>query len=267
MNVRESARILSRGKSFEYSKWDRYIQYTNDCFKQDFVSFNNTLLACIKSHLSSDDTIPLKYDSDGSLKLNSEYWEIVISNSSGVIYIPEYDEATGILSWKISESPESVEPIQIASTSPWENSEGDVSAILGSTNTANGDCSLAAGYNNEASGQYSQAFGFGTKTLNENEVSFGRFNNTTEDTIFSVGNGESDSSRSNIFEITKNGDIYISGRFKLQDLISNIEDIKDIVDDVESVNENFQKVNKRIDQLNDSVTNLKNNEIVWNNVN
>ena len=55
-----------------------------------------------------------------------------------------------------------------------------------------------------------------TLTLtNEHEVAFGEYNisHTSEDasgqTIFSVGNGTSESEKSNAIEIMKNGDVYL----------------------------------------------------------
>jgi hypothetical protein len=56
---------------------------------------------------------------------------------------------------------------------------------------------------------------------NEHEVAFGEYNisNTSEDTsgqtIFSIGNGTDDDNRSNAIEVRKNGDVYlwIEGEF------------------------------------------------------
>ena len=58
---------------------------------------------------------------------------------------------------------------------------------------------------NTASGDYSHASGFYTKTTNIAEAAFGQFNQSTEgSTIFSIGDGDSDSSRHNIVEVTDN---------------------------------------------------------------
>ena len=57
---------------------------------------------------------------------------------------------------------------------------------------------------NIASGDYSHASGFCTKTTNKAEAAFGKFNQSTKDsTLFSIGDGGSDSSRHNIVEVTK----------------------------------------------------------------
>ena len=86
MNGKEFARILSKGKSFEYSKWDSVVQYTNDCFKQDFVSHNNALFACIKSHMSCEDNMPDVFYENGELLVkNSEYWDLVVTGGRSII--------------------------------------------------------------------------------------------------------------------------------------------------------------------------------------
>ena len=86
MKANGIARILSKGKSFEYSKWDSVVQYTNDCFKQDFVSHNNALFACIKSHVSCDDNMPdLLYENGKVIVKNSEYWDLVVTGGRSII--------------------------------------------------------------------------------------------------------------------------------------------------------------------------------------
>jgi hypothetical protein len=53
-------RELNRGKSFDFSEWRPVTEYTNNDFKQDFVSYKNTLLACKKTHISEKEPV-LKY--------------------------------------------------------------------------------------------------------------------------------------------------------------------------------------------------------------
>ena len=57
------------------------------------------------------------------------------------------------------------------------------------------------------------ASGFCTKTTNIAEAAFGKFNQSTKDsTLFSIGDGGSDSSRHNIVEVTDNN-VNISSSF------------------------------------------------------
>lgn len=89
MKPRETARILSKGKSLEYSNWMKYTQYTNDCFKQDFVAYDGTIVVCKKSHLSDPSNAPiLLYENESNPYIvtgvkNSEYWELVIPGYKG----------------------------------------------------------------------------------------------------------------------------------------------------------------------------------------
>lgn len=85
--------------------------------------------------------------------------------------------------------------------------------------SATSDASHSEGYNTVASGNYSHSEGEEVKATNVAEHSQGRYNvsnkaNTTfgnsGNTLFSVGNGTSDSTRHNAFEIRQNGDIYLT---------------------------------------------------------
>ena len=88
MKGTERARILSRGKSFEFSEWKSLTQYTNDCFKQDFVSLNGALLACVVSHTSEQPPKLLYEDiTDPTLAtgVDSEYWVLVTAGAKGAM--------------------------------------------------------------------------------------------------------------------------------------------------------------------------------------
>ena len=106
---------------------------------------------------------------------------------------------------------------------------GTSSHAEGNNAKANSLCSHAEGYSTTARGSYSHAEGYYTKTENSYEHASGQYNvsnwvtNTFGDsgnTLFSVGNGTSNSARHNAFEIRQNGDIYITSGgtdIKLQD--------------------------------------------------
>lgn len=108
-------------------------------------------------------------------------------------------------------------------------------AGLGGENEALGAFSAAFGHNTEANGFASFTSGEGTKTSNDYEVAFGKFNLSKENTtVFSIGEGLSDSQRANLVEITKEGNLKIKGSLylendddyplnkdKLQELIEN----------------------------------------------
>lgn len=82
---------------------------------------------------------------------------------------------------------------------------GNGSHAEGQNTTASEDCSHAEGWNTTASGMCSHAGGTGTKALHENEVAYGKYNESKDDTVFSVGDGTADDARHNAFEITTSG--------------------------------------------------------------
>ena len=78
------SRDFYKGKSFRFvHEWHTGTNYFNDQFNVDFVTFNNTLLVCKKSHQSSDANIPtIIYDPQNPLQpigVNSDFWEFVLS--------------------------------------------------------------------------------------------------------------------------------------------------------------------------------------------
>lgn len=137
MRSQEYARFLSKGKSFEFSKWSPLTTYTNDCFKQDFVVFENTLLACKKTHVSSWNECPQLITKDDDLlhviDCISDYWEFVISGVPGATFIPIVDE-NGNLSWKVST--ETTLPIPVNIKGP-KGDKGESASISGATASIN----------------------------------------------------------------------------------------------------------------------------------
>lgn len=101
---------------------------------------------------------------------------------------------------------------------------GNSSHAEGSNVSAKGRSSHAEGSGTQANGEFSHAEGYGTITNNEGEHACGKWNVSENNTLFSIGNGISDDTRSNAFEIKENGDIYIKGKndimVRLQDVIN-----------------------------------------------
>ena len=82
---------------------------------------------------------------------------------------------------------------------------GDYSHAEGDDTIASGKYSNAGGYFALASGFSSFAHGENVQALHNLETAFGKHNVSNDDTLFSVGDGTSDSARHNAFEITKTG--------------------------------------------------------------
>lgn len=76
-------REFNKGKSFEYTdKWKTQTTYTNDAIKQDFVTYDNVLLACKTNHVSSDPP-KLIYDDGGKpIGVEGEQWSFVLAQST-----------------------------------------------------------------------------------------------------------------------------------------------------------------------------------------
>lgn len=111
-----------RGKSFNYaSEWHAGINYFNDQFTTDFISFNGAMLACKQTHVSSSNNMPdLQYEDfenpSQPTGVNSKYWDFVMAGTPGPhgqVYKPAYNESTGELTWNIASSVEDIKPIRI----------------------------------------------------------------------------------------------------------------------------------------------------------
>ena len=96
---------------------------------------------------------------------------------------------------------------------------GESSHAEGYSTTASGSYSHTEGLNTTASGFASHAGGTGTKALHDNEVAYGKYNESKDDTVFSIGDGTADDARHNAFEITKTGGILHDKNIATADLI------------------------------------------------
>ena len=124
------------------------------------------------------------------------------------------------------------------------HAEGTATKANGYASHAEGDNTTASGYASHAEGNYTTASGYAshaegsyTITNNASEHASGQYNVSNSatttfgdsgNTLFSVGNGTTNNTRHNAFEIRQNGDIYIvSGDtdIKLQDHIGSVETV------------------------------------------
>lgn len=78
----------------------------------------------------------------------------------------------------------------------------------GNRATASGENSHAGGSYSTAGGTCSFAHGNYVKATHNNQTAFGEFNLNKTNTLFEIGNGTADNSRSNAFEVTTNGIAY-----------------------------------------------------------
>ena len=71
-----------KGKSFHYSgEWAVGVHYVNDEYNQDFVVYEQALLACAKSHTSTVNNLPtlIRNESGNITGVESPYWDLVFS--------------------------------------------------------------------------------------------------------------------------------------------------------------------------------------------
>lgn len=94
------------------------------------------------------------------------------------------------------------------------SASGNYSHAEGSATTASAFCAHAEGNSTTASGSHSHASGEDTVAGYDNQTVVGQYNNNKSDTLFEVGNGTDDSTRSNAFEVYANGDINYTGTLK-----------------------------------------------------
>ena len=95
----ESTRSYNRGTSFRCSEWKDNVEYVNDSFYIDFVSYKGALYFCKKNN------------TDQKPAANSEYWAMVLTNTSPYVFVPEVNNGT--LSWTLSDNLEYPESVYI----------------------------------------------------------------------------------------------------------------------------------------------------------
>ena len=119
----------------------------------------------------------------------------------------------------------------------------------GTDNTANGNGSVAIGANNYA-GTYAQALGHGVNMKGSSNAPFrggmaiGTYNKTSADLAFVIGNGTSDSNRSDLYWIDYNGNVYTSGNISATNFYINGSPINSVVSAKFSAYNGNNKVNE-----------------------
>lgn len=134
---------------------------------------------------------------------------------------------------------------------------------IGDNNTAIQQDSLLHGErfndyeHNMPLGIYSFTAGYGTVANNPFETAFGSFNISEKDSkqLFSIGNGNSDSNRSNVVTVYKDN-VIISSDLSVYGSINN-SDINNALDSVNNIKKYVGDSNDKIKELEREVTDLK----------
>lgn len=92
--------------------------------------------------------------------------------------------------------------------------KGDLAAAIGIDNTVTNTCGFAFGNSNEVSGIASAAIGSKLKVSSHEQTVVGRFNieDVDDKYAFIVGNGGSDTNRSNALAVCYDGDVEVNGK-------------------------------------------------------
>lgn len=89
------------------------------------------------------------------------------------------------------------------------HAEGNSTTASANGAHAEGNNTVASAYGAHAEGQYTTA-GYSSQSV------CGKFNDNKANTLFEVGNGSTNTNRSNAFEVYANGDINVGGEIKVQ---------------------------------------------------
>ena len=105
-------------------------------------------------------------------------------------------------------------------TSDCSHAEGNSTQATDNCAHAEGLHTIASGYASHAEGRetkaiglYSHAGGLGTEAHDTAQTSIGMYNNNQTNSLFEVGNGNSSTSKSNAFEVFKDGHINVNGDY------------------------------------------------------
>lgn len=101
------------------------------------------------------------------------------------------------------------------------NASGNKTCACGDYSNASGNETCANGENSNANGKCTSANGVNSFTANEstiagfeNQSAFGKFNRNYEDSIFEIGDGYSDTHRSNALRLDRHGNLHLGGVLK-----------------------------------------------------
>lgn len=141
--------------------------------------------------------------------------EKVVESESSIIEVGNIEK---MLSAKIGEGQNSNVFNDLDNVASGDNSHaegsnttasGQCAHAEGSSTIASGEFAHAEGYNTVAAGDYSHAEGYGTVANNTSEHAEGSWNISTDNTVFSIGNGIDAENRSNLYEVHSDGSVFV----------------------------------------------------------
>ena len=161
--------------------------------------------------MSAEDKVKLD-NADDTYALKSKYGDTTINvgRKAGTI-VGHFSTAEGQATTANSLCSHA-EGDQTTASGNFSHSEGEQTKAIGVYShaegcgtEANGRASHAEGRETTAFGDYSHTSGYYTKALHDNEAAYGKYNESNDNTLFSIGDGTADDARHNAFEITATG--------------------------------------------------------------
>lgn len=273
------SRDYYRGKSFHNAgAWTAGEHYTCDEYNVDFVYYKNIFLACTKSHLAKTEIEPSDwiYDEDGEvIGVSSEYWTLVVAGrkgDKGKVYIPHYDNTTGILTWNLISDEQAVPTVDFdleltaiinAAVETANAATEDALEAASSANDAASSAHDAAEAANDAAeearsiisdiehildGIIAQVPGQGTTVVMSQKATTDELNKKADKLItFTVDN---------IMTVGAGGNLKDSGISKtaITDLQTNVTNLQDIISGSDGVLDDITAITARLSQLNYAYT-------------
>lgn len=116
---------------------------------------------------------------------------------------------------------------------------GVMSFASGSSTSATGECSVAEGYYTLAEHKYSHVAGQHTLSTGDCSFVIGKYNSvpTIGSLLFAVGNGSSDTNRTNAFSVDINGNVFVEHNLEADTLEVNYVEVKQQFDLLNSDNQ------------------------------
>jgi archaellum component FlaC len=226
-NLEKTDRIISSSIDRIDSDIETLSMYSTG-FHTDFVNYVNTIdssINNIRTVLEGERNIVREGTGLGSVLIN----DVNDNKASGINSIASGTNTNAIGNNSHTEGSETTASADDAHAEGYKTKAlASDSHAEGYNTIASGLDSHAEGYQTAASGIYSHTEGLYTQAKNKSEHASGQYNISHSEnvdgwkihgnTLFSVGNGTSDSDRKNAFEIRQDGSIYIEG---ISDTIQN----------------------------------------------
>ena len=228
-----SRQSLNSGETIN-TLWSKVKRWLSDlkavAFSGSYNDLSDTPITATKDTdglMSAEDKVKLD-NADDTYALKSKYGDTTINvgRKAGTI-VGHFSTAEGQATTANSLCSHA-EGDQTTASGNFSHSEGEQTKAIGVYShaegcgtEANGRASHAEGRETTAFGDYSHTSGYYTKALHDNEAAYGKYNESNDNTLFSIGDGTADDARHNAFEITTTGGKLHDEEIMTQNKISN----------------------------------------------